>query len=173
MLKHEEIEFLENRHPSRCFMPALRIKASTLHMWGKRKYIDLPKGGRGSSLYLSGEELIYIRCLTILSVTGSNPSEIWLRGLRESITFFVMGCVESYQEHIEMPTTYARYRCVEHSYLGQDMFIEGEWDLRERGMDVEGRHITEAHGHKAMPYAMILNLTEILKDLSQQVMAAY
>ncbi|QTO39215.1 hypothetical protein [Desulfovibrio desulfuricans] len=172
MVTHEQIDFLENRHASKHFMPALGTKITTLHGWGARGFINLPKGGTGRSLYLRGMDIVYARCLVVLSNAGCAPKSIALRGLYQNIEFFVQGCRDSYTEHEKMPTTYALYRYVERCE-GKNSCIDGEWSLSFEGMSLDARHITEAHGHKAAPFWAILNLTDIMQEMSKKVWAAY
>ena len=153
-------------------MPALGVKRATLHHWGDCRYINLGRPGTGKSVVLTGEEVLYAACLTILSKVGGN-SKFMVRGLRDCVAFFRSGLgdwgfkewdAEGRPVYVDYPEKmYAVFKYVERC-SPPHIAIDGEWTLTDDPLE-DRKHITEAFGHKAAPYHQAINLTELLREL--------
>ena len=152
--------FLVSQYPSKVFMPAIGAKTATFHRWADCGYIHFDKPGTGRSVFLTGKEILYARCLVLLSEAGHSHSQMHLRGLKECIAFFEHWLFQNDDELIPtLSDTYALFKFVE----GR-LFIDGEWEMTSDPLGKWG-HITEGHGDRAAPYVAMINLTEALKEL--------
>ncbi|MDD3684642.1 MAG: hypothetical protein PHW09_12310 [Desulfovibrio desulfuricans] len=162
-------QFIEGRHPSKLFMPALEVKTSTLHAWNDRGYMSFSKNGSGKSLFLSGPEVIQARCLFILKTSGCAPRVLGSRGLYDGIIAFTNACINAYEECISIEKMFLVYRITPFISGIDTGYYDTEWELKSE-KDIFGPHITEAHGTKPYSFWCVLGLSEILKDMTKRIM---
>lgn len=178
---HEAISFLESSHPSRVYQEPLDSPKTTIADYVRRGLLHVDRPGTGRAMHMQGADILLARCLVILSKSGGMP-KIMERGLREVVTsFFPDIAREEYAETGKINHHYAVYRFVERGFSDGKYASDGEWELISGDDDIafpyifgrKGHHITEAHGDKAAPLWTILDLTDILMDISAKVWANY
>lgn len=167
------IAFLEGRHPSKAFMPAIGVKSNTLHSWKAAGFIDLPEVGTGNPLFLSGKEIVYLRCLVILSNAGFSIRSMCDKGLESSVNAFAQRCIEVFEERGELEEEYVVFRYVGRVGKGKDAYIDGEWDRFSKEDMFNTTHICELSGQNALPFWGVLSLTQIANSMAEDVTARY
>ena len=178
------VRFLEDRFPTRAFLPALGVKLATLHEYNRRGLLSFEQVGRGKVLYLSGTEILYARCLSILSMAGCTL-KYHTKGLRSLVTLdFPDDLQERYSEAEGLRPYFVFYRVVSTYNAESGRNVEGEWGVAlgswegiySNYLDPNNkkrfRHIVESTSQNpALPFVLVMELTEILVNLSNEVYA--
>lgn len=173
MSSYKIISFLEGKHPSKAFMPALGIKSNILHSWKAKGIIDLPAVGTGTPLFLSGKEIVYLRCLVILSNAGFSLKSMCVKGLESSVNAFAQICQEAFEERRETEEEYAVFRYVGRIGKGKDAYIDGEWQRFSKEDMFNTPHISELSGQNALPFWGVLSLNQVANAMAELVTAGY
>lgn len=173
MNNYKIISFLEGKHPSKAFMPALGIKSNILHSWKAKGIIDLPAVGTGTPLFLSGKEIVYLRCLVILSNAGFSLKSMCVKGLKSSVNAFAQYCQEAFEERRETEEDYVVFRYVGRVGKGKNAYIDGEWDRFTKKDILDTAHISELSGQNALPFWGVLSLTQVTQTMAELVTAGY
>ena len=153
--------FLTNQYPSKAFMAALGVKKTTLHQWADRGYIHLGEPGTGRSVILTGEEILYAAAINMVSKAGGTPKE-QLKGLRSCVAVYAAEwrkCLPSKGPGAH----FAVFRCVDYGHS-----VESEWELFASRTG-EGLHIVEGHGDKPLPIWMVIDLEQLLHELTAKI----
>ena len=167
MNKYTTLSFLNGKHPSKAFMPALGVKTNTLHSWRAKGFIDTPSVGTGTPLFLSGKDIVYLRCLVTLYNSGYSLKRLCKKGLENCVEQFFNYFVSAYDKGVEPEERYAVFR-----YVGKS-FIDGEWELCEKQHVFDSPHISEGHGERAEPLFVVIPLKELSTTIAEIVTAGY
>ncbi|MDR2725021.1 MAG: hypothetical protein LBC90_02930, partial [Candidatus Adiutrix sp.] len=100
-------DFLSLSVPSKECLPALGILNPTMHKWALRGYFPLENVGRGRVLFLSGEQILHLYALNLIS-NNSGSLKLHTRGLRDCVSFYA----HEISQLVDTDKDYTTYCCL-------------------------------------------------------------
>ena len=162
------ISFLNGKHPSKAYIPAMGLAASTFHSWKAKGLIHFPDIGTGNPLFLSGAYLLYIQCVVRLHDSGFSLRKVCKSSLEDRVKDFVKYFTSTYESNEYIEEKYAVFK-----YNDLCAHIEAEWHLcakneilKEVGEPVDGVSL-------GSPIFIALPLKRFAFNLSEDVRAWY
>ena len=162
------ISFLNGKHPSKAYMPALDISTNTFHSWKAKGFIDYPDVGTGNPLFLSGAYLLYVQCVVHLRDAGFSLRKVCKSSLEDRVKDFIKYFTSTYESNEYIEEKYAVFK-----YNDLYTHVEAEWHLcakneilKEVGEPVDGVSL-------GFPIFIALPLKRFAFNLSKNVRLWY